>query len=300
MSHVHNRIGQITPCLVNSAATAACDGDAARLAAQRCAASSSFAHMAEYSQTLSVRADEAIGPLLAAATVTRADMVSESCSIWKTEALHRAHATLKLFLMLHRSRRRVDRLTRVLERHLAIDLARNMYALTHPASAKAENCARPLRDIVAGLVALFGPGVGDLDVETDMSEVLLAGQRRRALALLMHELVANAILHAFTGRCRGRIIVTIRLVSPGVAALSVMDDGVGISDDTIAAGGIAASLAEILGSDLYHTRTISGFTRIESVFKVEQRERRPTLGHPIVRPENAYPNDERSCEAGRL
>lgn len=298
MSHIHRRIGRTTPSLVDGTPMVARDVTTPTAGPE--AEPSLLTNMAQFSRALSVRSDEAIGPLLAAATFSHEDTAHEICSIWATEALHRAHATLKLFLVLHRSRRRIDRLTRVLERNLAIDLARNIYALTHPASAKAENCAKTLRDIVSGLVALFGPGVGDLDVETDISEVRLPGQKRRALALLTHELVVNAILHAFDGRRRGRIVVTIRLVSPGVAVLSVMDDGVGMGDDAIDPDSIASSLAGILGSDLYHRRTISGFTKIESVFKVEQREALPRFGRPFVRPEKAYPIDERSFRAGAL
>lgn len=298
MSDVHNRIGQTTPYSVDG--TAFAPPRAGMWMANPCVGASSFALMAEFSRALSVRSDEAIGPLLAAATVRQDETAKDIRSIWTTEAIHRAHATLKLFLMLHRSRRRIDRLTRVLEGTLAIDLAQNICALTRSGSAKAENCAKALRDTVAGLVALFGPGVGDLAVETNMSEVRLPGQRRRALALLIHELVVNAILHAFAGRHRGRIGVTVRLVSPGLAILSVMDDGVGIGDDAIDAGSIAAHLAAILGSELSYSRTICGFTKIEAIFNVDQKEVFPHCGLPFVRPEKAHPFDERSFQAGGL
>jgi hypothetical protein len=72
-----------------------------------------------------------------------------------------------------------------------------------------------------------------------------------------------------------------------------MDDGIGIGDEAVDAGSIAASLAGILGSDLYHRRTISGFTKIESVFRVEPREALPHFGPPFVRPEKTCPMDER-------
>jgi hypothetical protein len=298
MSHVNNRIKRATPRLGGDAATALFDR--ATDMEHPSPGSLKFALLSQSSRAVEVRSDEAIGPLLAAATVTHDCAVHETHSIWTSEALHRAYATLKLFLILHRSRRRIDCVTRVLERNLAIDLACKINALTHSSTVKSENCAKALRDIVSGLVALFGPGIGDLDVETDISEVRLSGQRRRALTLLIHELVVNALMHAFAGRRRGRIVVTIRLALPGVAALSVMDDGIGISDDAIAAGSIAASLARVLGSDLYYRRTLSGFTKIESVFKVEEREASPSSNPPFVHTHKANANDERSFEAGRL
>jgi two-component sensor histidine kinase len=231
---------------------------------------SSFALLAQCSRALSARSDEAIGPLLAAATVPQAKASLETHPIWVAEALHRAHVTLKLFLVLHRSRRQIDRATRALERRLAIDLARNIFALAPADSEKIEDCAAVLRDIVCNLVALFGPGVGQIDMETDISEVKLSRPRRRALVLLAHELVANAILHAFTGRRRGRIVVTLRRISPAAAVLCVMDDGIGIDNHDDNACGIATRLTTFLSSELYHRRTPSSLTSVEAIFKVEQ------------------------------
>ncbi len=177
--------------------------------------------------------------------------------------------------MLHRSWPRIDRITRARERQLAIDLASNIAVVTGVSADKAETCAEALRNIACNLVALFGSGVGDLDIETDIAEMNLPGPRRRALFLLTHELIVNAILHAFAGNRRGRIIVTLRRISPCVAVLCIMDDGIGIHNDAIDAGGIAAGLATVLASDLYYGRTLAGLTKIEAIFELDQIETAP-------------------------
>jgi hypothetical protein len=268
MSHIQNRCGP------SSSYAHALFGETAQTVVPS-AKHSIFAHMAQSSDTLSARSDEAMGPLLAAAMVPHDDSATMSHPIWTTEALHRAHAVLKLFLMLHRSWPRIDRVTRVREQRLAIDLASKIAVVTGADSDKAETCAEALRDIACNLVALFGPCVGDVDIETDIGEVSLPRPRRRALVLLTHELIVNAILHAFAGHRRGRIIVTLRRISPCVAVLCVMDDGIGIRNDAIDAGGIAAGLATVLASDLYYGRTLAGLTKIEAIFELEQIETAP-------------------------
>jgi hypothetical protein len=296
MNHVHNSIG---PIIHHSLGETPSNGHViARRTASPSVGPLIFDLVAQSSDILSARSDAAIGPLLAAATVPLDAAVLAIHPIWVMEALHRAHSTLKLFLMLHRSRPRIDRLTQRLEQRLALDLARNIPALTTIASGKDQNCARTLRGIARSLVALFGPGVGEVGIETDIDVVNLSRPRLRALVLLTHELIANAILHAFAGRRRGHIIVTLRLISPSTAILCVMDNGIGICDDAINTGGIAAGLATVLECGLYHSRTVSGFTKIEAIFGLEQKEAPPhKQREPFVHPENTFGKNERLNEA---
>lgn len=260
MSRVRNDIGQITTHssdgMLNTLRTAHVSTECAP-----------FAVHAQLFKASTARSDDAIGPLLAAATIPQDNAALAAQPIWITESLHRAYVTFKLFLMLHESKRRIDRSTRSFEHRLAVKLARNLHELV-PGAEKTRNCANALRDTVCTLVTLFGPGVGELDVETDIDEVSLEGTKRRALVLLAHELVANAILHAFADRCRGRVIVSLRMISRDVALLCVKDDGIGICNDAINASGIAAGLVAVLKADIYYGRTPSGFTRIETVFKI--------------------------------
>jgi len=69
----------------------------------------------------------------------------------------------------------------------------------------------------------------------------------RAFALILHELVSNALLHAYPGRRRGEVRVALRRTGQG-AALEVADDGVGlggVSADRMGMGlSIVAAIAE--------------------------------------------------------
>ncbi|MGH6785642.1 MAG: sensor histidine kinase [Novosphingobium sp.] len=56
----------------------------------------------------------------------------------------------------------------------------------------------------------------------------LARDRSAALALLVNEIVTNAVKHAFTGRERGTIALTL-ICRDGGAELAVVDDGIGMS-----------------------------------------------------------------------
>ena len=71
----------------------------------------------------------------------------------------------------------------------------------------------------------------DLDVAVivEGDEVALPSQAATSLALAVNELVQNALEHAFVGRDRGRVEVSLRQ-SPGELAIEVRDNGVGLAD----------------------------------------------------------------------
>ena len=86
--------------------------------------------------------------------------------------------------------------------------------LTRVTRAVAQNMKRP------GLQV-------DLVVEGD--DVALPSQSATSLALVVNELVQNALEHAFVGRSHGQVRVSLH-AAPGVLAIDVCDDGVGLSD----------------------------------------------------------------------
>jgi GAF domain-containing protein/anti-sigma regulatory factor (Ser/Thr protein kinase) len=86
--------------------------------------------------------------------------------------------------------------------------------LTRVGRAVAQNMARP-----------------DLQVEVIVQgdEVSLPSQEATSLALAVNELIQNALEHAFMGRTRGCVVVSLRR-APGELAIEVQDDGVGLPD----------------------------------------------------------------------
>jgi signal transduction protein with GAF and PtsI domain len=71
----------------------------------------------------------------------------------------------------------------------------------------------------------------DLEVEVTVQghEVALPSQVATSLALVVNELIQNALEHAFVDRTRGRVDVCLRQ-APGELLIKVRDDGVGLSD----------------------------------------------------------------------
>ncbi|KQT54956.1 histidine kinase [Aureimonas sp. Leaf454] len=83
-----------------------------------------------------------------------------------------------------------------------------------------------ISEISVGLVDSTGQSRVQLDL--DLEPVEVAAPSASPLALLVNELLTNALKHAFPdGRCNGRIRVTMRSAD-GEATLTVEDDGVGL------------------------------------------------------------------------
>ncbi|MGI8478080.1 MAG: sensor histidine kinase, partial [Thermomicrobiales bacterium] len=90
-------------------------------------------------------------------------------------------------------------------------------------------------DAIARLVAeearstTIPPGL-DLTFEIPPSDVALPSRQATVLALLINELVSNAITHGFKGRSRGRISIKTTRTGP-VATIEVENDGERVADD---------------------------------------------------------------------
>jgi two-component sensor histidine kinase len=90
--------------------------------------------------------------------------------------------------------------------------------------------------------------------------IRLSADRAISLALIVNELVTNAVKYAFSNRDHGRIYVRLTQQNTGTARVSVRDDGIGLAADfdlTKSKGlgmQIVTGLAKQLGADI--TRTI--------------------------------------------
>lgn len=104
-----------------------------------------------------------------------------------------------------------------------------------------------------------------IEVTGDMGGIRLATDRAVSLALLITELVTNAIEHAFEGRAGGEIEISLKARPDGGVDLCIADDGIGF-DPTAKRRGTGIDLAELLarqlGGELRFEATDSG-TRVE-------------------------------------
>jgi hypothetical protein len=265
MSYLANRIQPVT-----LASSVAAPGILAGTRSWYPADCSIFGLTAQISHALAARAEDAIGLLLAAAALPPGG--TAPASVWAAEAMHRAYATLQLFLRLHQCSPLIDRLTRDLECWLAADLARTLRALATANPRAPAACGPALRAVVHNLAALFAPATDDLRVETDIEPVTLPGAARRALVLLAHELVAEAILQ---DRPAGHISVILRPLSPGLACLTVTDDGATLNDEVRQPETVATDLAALMQADLHYARREAGHTTAV-IFRA---------GHALVTPQ---------------
>jgi PAS domain S-box-containing protein len=89
--------------------------------------------------------------------------------------------------------------------------------------------------------------------------------------LIVNELIANALKHAFPGGLRGRIDVTSRLNGNREIALSVSDDGIGLRDDQeIESATLGLTLVQLLARQLHGEIAVNrrNPTRFDLIFPV--------------------------------
>jgi two-component sensor histidine kinase len=109
-------------------------------------------------------------------------------------------------------------------------------ALIHEKLYRSHSLARiDFGDYVATLTRALSSSLGiepaRVEIETQAAGVLLDVEAAMPCALIVNELVTNALKHAFPGQCRGHIRVSFQKASPERWELEVSDDGVGLPAD---------------------------------------------------------------------
>lgn len=104
-----------------------------------------------------------------------------------------------------------------------------------------------IRDLVDDLTG--GAGHADLDVALDLERVEIPAAKAAPLALIVNELLSNAIRHAFAGRGPGRIGVTLRRRN-GCFEIVIEDDGVGLGAAAPPPKGFGLTIVDLLGRQL--------------------------------------------------
>jgi two-component sensor histidine kinase len=186
--------------------------------------------------------------------------------LWAEEAMHRSANLLQLALALERLTWNgiESEMTGRLEYALAEGLAASYRSLDIGRQDELLSCNETLRAVVANLVALFGPTVGEISLKTDLMRLSLPAYKRRALVLVASELVINALKHAFPDRQSGRIAVALGRVDAATVRLAVEDDGRGFALLRPGTGlAIVGGLAGLLEADLVYRRSALGGTAAE-------------------------------------
>ena len=99
------------------------------------------------------------------------------------------------------------------------------------------------------------------------------GAEGEGVELAVAEAVANAVVHGFTDRPRGTVIVVASLDSGGSLVVSVTDDGSGMRPNPERGGlGLGLALIGQLTSALSVTQAEGGGTRLKMTFPVAAEE----------------------------
>jgi two-component sensor histidine kinase len=112
--------------------------------------------------------------------------------------------------------------------------------------------ARYVADICEDIKGIYGLGARNITLVVESDEVVEAIDRATPLGLIVNEAITNALKHAFAGRERGTIRVTLRRTD-GKTRLSVADDGVGIAAAAEGGSGLGTHLLEMLTKQLNGT-----------------------------------------------
>jgi two-component system, sensor histidine kinase PdtaS len=86
-----------------------------------------------------------------------------------------------------------------------------------------------LERVVRTVTQTMAPPGFALDVRVTGEDVTLPNQQATSLALVVNELLQNAMEHAFPGRQAGQVTITLML-SPDALRLEVRDDGIGLPE----------------------------------------------------------------------
>jgi two-component sensor histidine kinase len=136
---------------------------------------------------------------------------------------------------------------------VASNLAAAIRELTILNDGERMPCSALLRGITRNFVELFGPVAGDIEIATRIEPLQLVAFKRRALGLMVIELLSNALLYAFREFEAGHIEVQLAQVSRSRARLIVKNNGRG--DPVPIAQGcqqIGHDLANLLEAEIVH------------------------------------------------
>ena len=132
--------------------------------------------------------------------------------LWADEMVHRTYATIQLTSLVLSQGRREHR-TPV------------RWQLDYRVASNRMPCAALLRGITRNFVELLGPVAGDITIATRIEPLQLAAFKRRALGLMVIELLSNALLYAFRELEAGHIEGQLAQVSRSRARLIVTNNG---------------------------------------------------------------------------
>jgi PAS domain S-box-containing protein len=133
------------------------------------------------------------------------------------------------------------------------------------------NMGEYIRSLVASLFCSYGVDSARIGLRMEVDAIPVGIDAAIPCGLIVHELVSNAVLHAFPEDASGQISVGLHLVPDGEIKLTVSDDGIGFSEPSGQADrrSLGLRLVYLLAEQLETTVAYSGEggTHYSLVFK---------------------------------
>jgi PAS domain S-box-containing protein len=133
------------------------------------------------------------------------------------------------------------------------------------------NLGEYIRSLVASLFCSYGVNSARIGLGIDVDAIPVAIDTAIPCGLIVHELVSNALRHAFPDDAAGRVSLGLHLDPKGQIELTVNDDGVGLCESPSHAGtrSLGLQLTYLLAEQLEAAITCSGSagTQYRLVFK---------------------------------
>lgn len=102
-----------------------------------------------------------------------------------------------------------------------------------------------LRQVCGNVMSGASGGECRIDAKVEGDDIAVDHEKATCIALVVNELVMNAVEHAFTGRSEGTVTVSVK---PGnrYASVSVADDGCGFAVDSSGSGSLGMNIVRSL------------------------------------------------------
>jgi len=130
-----------------------------------------------------------------------------------------------------------------------------------------------IQELTSRLSQTYGCYERGIEIRTEVDEIELSIERAVPCAQILHELITNALKHAFANRERGLVTISMKRSGPAHLALTVHDDGTGMKESANGRGDtLGMKLIELLSRQLDGTHAFSNSigTRFELTFEQER------------------------------
>ena len=108
------------------------------------------------------------------------------------------------------------------------------------------------RNLAASMFCSYGVNSAQIELRTEVEDIAVSFDTAIPCGLILHELLSNALRHAFPAGHKGRVWLILRAQPGGRIELTVSDDGRGFSETAAGAGtrSLGLRLVDLLGEQI--------------------------------------------------